>query len=224
MKSLKFSELAASDIRSIVTVHEMGVASYSWTQVDQLPLTSDEELQLRNITSRLLYYQTNLMNEATIWARAIYPLLVLAEQDDIQAWAQVPLRARYPHVELYGVVDGVLGHGITGVIESPYLIVMEAKKSLDIQDPRFQLYGQLLAAAHLNWENNQAPRQEIYGCYTISDSWTFVRATVEEFTGERPTMTLEFSREYVEKIEAATILKILKQIVATHFQTIQEAI
>lgn len=128
MKSLKFSELTASDIRSIATVRELGTAPYAWTAIDHIALTNTEQIQIDSITSRLLYYKTSLMNEATIWARAIYPLLVLAEQGDIQAWAEVPMRARYPHVELYGLVDGVLGRGITGVIESPYLIVMEAKK------------------------------------------------------------------------------------------------
>lgn len=223
MKSLKFSELTASDIRSIATVRELGTAPYAWTAIDHIALTNTEQIQIDSITSRLLYYKTSLMNEATIWARAIYPLLVLAEQGDIQAWAEVPMRARYPHVELYGLVDGVLGRGITGVIESPYLIVMEAKKSLDSQDPRFQLYGQLLAAAHLNWRNNQQEIQELIGCYTISDSWTFVRAQVEQIETSSPIMTLEFSREYVEKIEAVTILKILKNIVATYVGELQVA-
>lgn len=223
MKSLKFSDLTAADLRDIATVRELGTAPYPWTMADHVMLTTPEQIQVESIVARLLYYKTSLMNEATIWARAIYPLLVLAEQDDIQAWAQVPLRARYPHVELYGVTDGVLGRGITGVIEAPYLIVMEAKKSLDLQDPRFQLYGQLLAAAHLNWRNDQQPIQELYGCYTISDSWTFVHAQVEQIDGNRPLMTLEFSREYVEKIEATTILKILKKLVATHVGALQVA-
>lgn len=221
MKSLKFSELTAADIRSIATVRELGSAPYPWTMAEHILLTATEEIQIDSIIARLLYYKTSLMNEATIWARAIYPLLALAEQGDIQAWAEVSLCARYSHVELYGVVDGVLGRGITGVVESPYLIVMEAKKSLDAQDPRFQLYGQLLAAAHLNWRNDQQPMQELYGCYTISDSWTFVQARVEQIDSESPTMTLEFSREYVEKIEAAAILKILKNIVATHVGELQ---
>jgi hypothetical protein len=221
MRLLRFSELTAADIRTIATVRELGTAPYPWTVVDQIALTPTEQIQVDSIASRLLYYKTSLMNEATIWARAIYPLLVLAERDDIQAWAEVSLRARYAHVELYGIVDGVLGRGITGVVESPYLIVMEAKKSLDAQDPRFQLYGQILAAAHLNWRNDQQPVQELYGCYTISDSWTFVRARVEQIDSDLPLMTLEFSREYVEKIEAATILKILKNIVAVHVDELQ---
>ncbi|MEZ4726353.1 MAG: hypothetical protein R3E79_04375 [Caldilineaceae bacterium] len=221
MKSLKFSELTAADIRSIATVREMGTAPYFWTMVDQAPLTPTEQIQVDSIMARLLYYKTSLMNEATIWARAIYPLLVLAEQNDIQAWAEVSLRARYSHVELYGVVDGVLGRGITGVVESPYLIVMEAKKSLDAQDPRFQLYGQLLAAAYLNWRNDRKAVQELYGCYTISDSWTFVRARVEQIESDSPLMTLEFSREFVEKIEAPIILKILKTIVGAYTGELQ---
>lgn len=40
--------------------------------------------------------------------------------------------------------------------------------------------------------NNQQPVQELYGCYTISDSWTVVRAQVEELETNKPQMTLEF--------------------------------
>jgi hypothetical protein len=65
-----------------------------------------------------------------------------------------------------------------GMMESPYIVVVETKRGIDNQNPLFQLYGQLLAAAHLNWENENQEHspQEIFGCYTIADSWTFVRA------------------------------------------------
>ena len=100
MKTLKFSDISASDIKNIAQVHEQGISAYEWTQVERISLNHTEKLQIDNIISRLFNYKTSLMNEATIWARAIYPLLVLAEQDDIQAWAQITLQARYPHVEL----------------------------------------------------------------------------------------------------------------------------
>lgn len=47
----------------------------------------------------------------------------------------------------------------------------------------------------------------------VGDSWQFVRAEVAEMDTERPRLTVEYSREYVEKLEAETILKILKGIV-----------
>jgi hypothetical protein len=214
MKTLKFADITASDLRSIAHVHEKGGTAHGWTQPDEIVLSSEEKRQVRDITSRLFSYRTSLMNKATIWFRAIYPLLVLAEADDIQAWAQVPLSARYPHVELQGVADGILGSGITGVVEVPYLVVVEAKCGLEGQDPRFQVQGQMLAAARLNYEHDQQPVQEMFGCYTISDSWTLIRAIVQDLETEGPKMILEASREYVQKVEAETILCILKHIVA----------
>jgi hypothetical protein len=153
------------------------------------------------------------MNEATIWSRAIYPLLLLAEQGEIEAWAEVSLYGKYNKVELFGIADGVLGKSIAGRIESPYLIVIEAKKGIEAANPVFQLYGELLAAAYQNWVNDQQPQQEIFGCYTIGDTWKFLRAEVEGFEEDLPTLRVEFSREYVEKLEAETIFKILKKIV-----------
>jgi hypothetical protein len=54
----------------------------------------------------------------------------------------------------------------------------------------------------------------MFGCYTIADSWTFIRAEVECIDGDKPLMRLEISREYVEKLEAETIARILKKIVS----------
>ncbi|NJN66311.1 MAG: hypothetical protein HC884_06150 [Chloroflexaceae bacterium] len=215
MPVLKFAELSPASLRRIVNLTERRIAPYEWTQVDLMTLDSDDQRRVQDMVNRLLYADTNVMNEATIWDRAIYPLLLLAEQGDIQAWSQVPLRATYPHIELQGVTDGVLGSGITSLVESSYyLVVVEAKRGLESPDPRPQLCGQILAAARLNWERDQHPVQELYGCYTIRDGWNFVRAEVHRIDSDAPAMTIEFSREYVQKLEAETILKILKRIVA----------
>jgi hypothetical protein len=156
------------------------------------------------------------MNEATIWSRGIYPLLFLVEQGQIQAWSGVALQATYPQFELEGIADGVLGKCVSGFIEAPFLIVVEAKRGLEAVNLVYQLYGQLLAAAHLNWENNSNDPQEIFGCYTVADIWTFIRAEVAGMTADRTTLRIEFSREYPEQVEAATIVKILKGIVARY--------
>lgn len=224
MKSVTFVELTAAALRDIATVQEQSIAAYPWTEVDQIALSEEEQAQATYITNHLRYADTLLMNEATIWGRAIYPMLILAEQGPVQAWAQVALRARYPHVELNGFVDGVLGRGIVSVTETAYyLIVVEAKRGLESQDPRLQLLGQLLAAARLNWERDQNPVQTVFGCYTIIDTWKFVRAIVGDLDSESPTMTLEPSREYVQKVEAETILKILKRIITTYTTNLAEA-
>jgi hypothetical protein len=183
-----------------------------WEQM-QASVTPREQQQLQMITAYLLNYQLNLMNEATIWSRAIYPLLLLAESEPIQAWAQVPLKATYPGFELEGFADGVLGHVLAGTIDAPYLIVVEAKRGLEAQNPQFQLYGTMLAAAWQNQQRIPHESQEIYGCYTIGDNWTFAHGIVAGFEADKPTLTVRFSREYAERLEAATILHILKYIV-----------
>ena len=40
-----------------------------------------------------------------------------------------------------------------------------------------------------------------------------MRAEVSDIRSDRPTLKTEYSREYVEKLEAETILKLLKGIV-----------
>jgi hypothetical protein len=209
---LTFAELNSSTIRQIVRLQEQGVVPAHWDGM-QVTLEAHEQQQLQTITAYLRNYQLSLMNEATIWSRAIYPLLLLAETAPIQAWAQVPLRAGYPQFELEGLADGVLGYALSGQIDSPYLVVVEAKRGLEAQNPQFQLYGSLLAAAWLNQQKMPADQQEMYGCYTIADSWTFVQAIVSGFAAEKPVLTVRFSREYAERLEAEAILRILKYIV-----------
>jgi hypothetical protein len=218
MEKLSFSKVSKADLKRFVQLEEKGIAAYSWLDLDHIQLTKDEVQQLQYIQSHLLNYSLHLMNEATIWARGIYPFLLLAEQDQVQALAEVPLQAKYSLFELEGIADGVLAKGIANSAEVPYLVVVEAKKGLDNQNPLYQLYGQLLAAGHLNWEENQKDPQEIYGCYTIADVWTFVRANIANLKSEYPKITLEFSREYSSKNEGEIVLKMLKSIVNQHLK------
>jgi hypothetical protein len=211
MQTFKFSELTSTSLKSIARLHEKGIVTEMWEQM-MVELTERERQQVNNITSSLLNHPIVLMNEATIWARAIYPLLVLSEQGRLEAWAQVSLKAQYPRFSLEGIADGVVGHNISGVAESYYLIVIEAKRGLEALDPRVQLYGAMLAAARLNLEGNSEVPQEIFGCYTIADNWTFVHGLVSDFEKDSPTITVASSREYAERSEAETILRILKSI------------
>lgn len=213
MLTFNFSELSQEQVQSIVKLHEKGIVPDKWDDM-MLACTDQERQRLQFFTLDLLNRRVVAMNEATIWSRAIYPLLMLAEQGHVQAWSQVLLRAQYPRFALEGIVDGVLASSISGRVEAPYLVVLEAKRGIEAKDPQFQLYGEMLAAAWLNWQQTAETPQEIFGCYTVSDSWTFARGIVEELEAEQPMMTVEFSREYVEKIEAETILQILKFIVA----------
>lgn len=213
MEKLVLSDLSKATLKRLVTIQEQNPITLEWLQVDSIALTEAEQQQVQFIQARLLRYHAHLMNEATLWARAIYPLLGLAEQGNIQAWAGVSLQARYIHFEIDCIADGVLGKATMDGIESPYLVVVETKRGIENQNPLFQLYGQLLVAAHMNWESNGKPIQEMFGCYTIADSWTFIRAEIEGFESDKPMLRIEASREYSEPMEAVTVVKILKGIV-----------
>lgn len=212
---LTFAELSLTTLRTLVQVTERGIMPAHWEQM-QTAVAINERQQVEQITAYLLNCQLTLMNEATIWSRAIYPLLLLAEANSIQAWAQISLRAAYPRFTLEGLVDGVLGHVFGGMIDAPYLIVVEAKRGLEGQNPQAQLYGTMLAAAWQNQQRNRQEQQEMYGCYTIGDNWTFVHGLITGFENDLPSLTIQYSREYAERLEAITILQILKYIVRTY--------
>jgi len=217
----KIPQLTAASLNSIVTLRDMGVVPEIWNKLD-VSLTSEERGQAKALSSSLLDHRVALMNEATIWSRAIYPMLVLAEQGKLEAWAQAPLKAQYPRFGLEGIADGVVGHNLSGVSGSFYLIVVKSAGGLKAQDPQIQLYGAMLVAARLNWEKDNKVPQEIFGCYTIADNWTFMHGLVSDIEADRPNLTVASSREYSEKIEAETILRILKFITGKYSQDLTE--
>lgn len=216
MTQLTLSKISISDIKRVVQLKESGIRDYDWTKVENISLTSREQERLGELEATLDADPVHLLNESTIWSRAIYPLLQLSEQDDIRVLAGVPIQATYPTFSIEGIADGVIGRSVTGRIEVPYLVMVETKRGIEGQNPIAQLYGELLAAARLNWEDNSdsvLETQEIFGCYTIADSWTFVRAIVGAIDSDRPTFYTENSREYTEKTHSTKILKTLKAIV-----------
>ena len=186
----------------------------------QIPLTTEEGRRLEELKSTLRHRHLLVMNEATLWARAIYPMLMLAEREHIQAWSSVPLKATYPTFALEGEADGALAPSLGGRIQPPYLIVHEAKRGLHAPDPLYQLCGEMLAAARLNWERDANLEQEIFGCYTVNDSWAFVRGVVSDIETDKPTFTLEFSPDYSGILDAEQIVQLLKFIVAKHLKGI----
>jgi len=214
MQQFNFSNLSIPILQEIAELRQKGAADYDWTLTEHISLTDEETFILAHITSRLRYYAAHLMNEATLWARAIYPLLQLAEKGEILASAEVPLNAAYPKFELHGLADGVLGKCVAGNVGSPYLVVVEAKRGVEGKNPQPQVYGEILVSAKLNQRENGRETQEVFGCYTIADTWTFVRGTVSDMESDRPCLIAEHSREYSEKSEADEILRILKSMVA----------
>jgi len=95
-------------------------------------------------------------------------------------------------------------------------LLLAAFGGVEGQNPVAQLYGEILAAGCLNHEENGRPTQRIFGSYTVGDNWTFVRADLDALDTAHPSMLVVSSWEINEKQEAATIVKILKAIVAQH--------
>ena len=215
MQTYLLSQLTEETLNTLVELHEADGDLEAWGKM-QISLTQEEQILLEYFKSDRHRYHLPIMNEATIWGRAIYPLLRLAEQGQVQAWASVPLKATYLAFELEGEADGALAPSVGGRIEPPYLIVHEAKRGVNAPNPQFQLYGEMLAAAWLNWKTDANPEQQIFGCYTITDDWTFVRGVVQEIETEKPTIHIEFSPRYNGVFEAERIVQILKSIVAKH--------
>ena len=217
----KISRLTADLFNSIVTIREKGVTPSLWDTAD-VSLTEQERQRVEAVASSLLDKSVVKMNEATIWSRAIYPLLVLAEQGNLEAWSQLPLKAQYPAFGLEGVADGVIGHNLSGLTKSICLVV-QVKRESEAQDPLVRFYSAMLAAARMNWERDNRVAHEIFGCYIIADNWTFAHGVISDVEADRPTITVASSREYGEKVEAETILRILKSITGRYSQELADA-
>lgn len=211
--------MTLDDLARLVALESQGVTRDPWDGAIEPP---DEGalVQLRYLTAKLVRAQPTTLNEATIWSRAVYPLLELAETDRVRAWAEVPVAARDPFTdtELAGLVDGVLApEGVlAGAPGLPFLLVVEAKRGMDAADPRPQLLAAMLTVL---WTNLAHMREkgpvETFGCFTVGDIWTFVRAeAVVRAEGSAPRLgiTLSWSREYTERAEADAILRVLRWI------------
>ena len=214
METLLIGKLNFENLASFVEIQEKANTNPSWAAVEAAELTNDETVQADFITQRLAAEPAHLLNEATIWARAIYPLLVLGEYGEIRARAEVPLSAQYQKFYINGIADGAMGKAIGSRVVAPFLVILEAKRGIEGSDPIPQLYGEMLAAARLNWQlNPDTETQKIFGCYTIADTWTFLQGEVRNIDSDRPILSIEYSREYTQKYDANTILKLIKSIV-----------
>lgn len=219
MRRILFSQLTPEDLASIVKLRDEGIGRPPWEDLGRGELSGAEKQIIEHVTAGLRRFQPSLANEATLWSRAIFPLLYLAETEHIVAQAEVALTARIADVELSGTADGAFGTPLSGELRAPFLIIVEAKRGVEAQNPVAQLYGEILAAGCLNHQENGRPEQRIYGCYTVGDNWTFVRADLDALDTAHPSMSVVSSWEISEKLEAATIVKILKAVVAQHGTT-----
>jgi hypothetical protein len=214
MKTYVFNELTTAVLAEIADIRTEPSAPAFWEELARRELREHDRAQLGFIKEKLLYYKAQRVNAATIWARAIYPLLALAERGDIRAWSAVSLAATFDDVEVHGDADGALAQSINEEVGTPYLVVIEAKRGVAGTDPMPQLLGAMLCAGRLN-EVNGHPLPEVFGCYTIADVWTFLLGKVD-WSHARPRMTVLSSREYAEKTEAEAILGILGAIVSKY--------
>ena len=138
---------------------------------------------------------------------------MLFRSGEIRARAEVPIAADYPRFKISGIADGALGKTVATRVIAPFLVIVEAKRGIEGNDPTIQLYGEMLAAARLNWQQQPQETQIIFGCYTIADTWTFLRGEVRHIDSDRPHLKIEYSQEYAQKHEGLTILQLIKSIV-----------
>ncbi len=221
MTKLALASVTLDDLARLAVLESRGTTESPWNgPVD--PPDAAALVQLRYLTAKLVETHPILLNEVTLWARAIYPLLELAEAGNVRAWGGVPLAARDPYsdTELLGVVDGVLApeEGVlAGTPGQPFLLVLETKRGVDATDPRPQLFAAILAVlwTRLGRAHGEGGPVEVFGCFTVSDTWTFVQAeaTVRpEGSHPRLGVMLSWSREYTERVEAEAILRVLRWI------------
>jgi hypothetical protein len=214
MRRLAFPEIKHDDLAALVKLDNRGIHREPWDELRRGELIESEQHVIDWVTAGLERFMPSVVNEATVWARAIFPLLTLAETEGVEAQADVPLSARFGDVELAGIADGALGSPRDGELVTPFLIVLEAKRGVEGNNPVTQLHAEMLAAACANARAGGQDHARIHGAYTIGATWTFVRADLEGLDGEQPTFTIVSSSEMSEKFEAAAIAKILKSIVA----------
>ncbi len=84
MEKFKLSTIGLSDLKRSVTLIETPGIHHGWLEVDDIELSSRDTQYITDLQQGLQSVQVHLFNEATLWSRAIYPLLQLAEQDNIQ--------------------------------------------------------------------------------------------------------------------------------------------
>jgi hypothetical protein len=216
MRRIPLAQMTLEDLADLATIDDRGMRQEPWEELSRGELTEDEQRKVDDLRADLRRYQPSLVNERTVFARSIYPLLILAEAEGVQALADVSIVARVGEVELSGTADGALGRAIAGELRSPFLVLVEAKRGVEGRSPVPQLYAELLAAAWVNARETGQPNQRLYGVYTVADNWTFVEMRAEGLDTPHPALSIVSSPEIGEKNEAATIAKILKSIVAQH--------
>ncbi len=167
MGSFSLAALTVDSRQSLCRLTGHDVTDEPWRSLAATELSVDDRRLAAFYTSKNVSASATAMNESTVWARVIYPLLMLAEVRDVRAWSQVPIMASVPSRDAAAALRRAAG----------------------------------------------ARSVTQYGCYTVGDVWTFVRARVDLPVDDAlPSVHPEWSREYAERHEAETILKVLRGI------------
>ena len=79
MQTYPLSQLTEETLNALVELHEQDGPIEVWEKM-QIPLTAEEGVMLDYFKADRQQRHLTRLNEATLWARTIYPLLRLAEQ------------------------------------------------------------------------------------------------------------------------------------------------
>jgi hypothetical protein len=213
MRLLTFSKITVDDLTSLARIDDRGATDEPWAMLARGDLSAQARQGIEQVVAGLRRFPPGLVNEATIRARVVVPLLTLVEVDRVAAYADVPLAARLPHVELTGVADAALGQPFAGELRAPFLVVVEAKRGIESHNPVPQLYAEMLAAGWMNAQGRAPAEAHVFGCYTVGDCWTFVQMTARGLDTDSPALTVCSSPEYGTRTEAETIVRTLQSIV-----------
>lgn len=207
----QLSQIGRTEFIEFADLEDVGISEEPWSSFERSSLSADDESQLALLLRRYRGMHVTRINEATLWSRLVYPLLLAAERDSIKAWSEVPISAQIGEVELQGVVDGALAAGGADAPNWPLLLVIKAKRGTEAANPVHPLYAALLCVGWNQTAKVGAKERVCYGCFTIADTWTFVEARIRGVPG-RPRVQVRSSREYSEKLEAHLILSVLRGI------------
>src|ERR1700679_3093669 len=108
MKTYPLEELTAATLAEVADIRREPSRPEVWDELARKAISQADRAALKLVTDKLFYFNTHRANEATVWGRAIYPVLVLAERGGIIAFSVVPLRGDFDGVELRGEADGAL--------------------------------------------------------------------------------------------------------------------
>ena len=196
-------------------VRVLSIADEPWAAWERRELSPDAMRGVGDVLGRVRRFNTARANEATLWARVIYPLMELAERDDVVAWAQVTVSARHParDVVITGVIDGAFARDDLGQPGAPYFLVVEAKRGIDASDPLPQVAGAMLAAGLCRPPAEGGGPVEVFGAFVVTDKWTFLRGTITADAAGALTLTLAPSREYAVRHESPAIVAVMGAII-----------